>query len=208
MKFDDSQLFFQFLTPHASDTLDPRDVVPFYELQVYRSTNLPELRAKTTFVQALGNGEFSRPPSVTINSSNIQLSGIPDKLIIFVRKPPSVLRCDDTDCFPTITNLSLNFNNQAGLLSSMTPEQLYRNFIQSGLASMSWDEFCGSTLSASDGTEYGNSSLRAPYSGMGATQRLVLAVVVEGQLKIASWASSSRQPQERSWYSTLRRSFS
>ncbi|MFM7985625.1 MAG: major capsid protein V20 domain-containing protein, partial [Candidatus Fonsibacter sp.] len=29
----------------------------------------------------------------------------------------------------------------------MTPEQLYRNSVQSGLANMSWDEFCGSVLS-------------------------------------------------------------
>ncbi|MFM7989010.1 MAG: major capsid protein V20 domain-containing protein [Candidatus Fonsibacter sp.] len=37
----------------------------------------------------------------------------------------------------------MNFNNQAGLLSSMTPEQLYKNSVQSGLANMSWDEFFG-----------------------------------------------------------------
>ncbi|MFM7988647.1 MAG: major capsid protein V20 domain-containing protein, partial [Candidatus Fonsibacter sp.] len=42
---------------------------------------------------------------------------------------------------------SINFNNQAGLLSSMTPEQLYRNSVQSGLANMSWDEFSGSVIS-------------------------------------------------------------
>ncbi|MFM7980047.1 MAG: major capsid protein V20 domain-containing protein, partial [Candidatus Fonsibacter sp.] len=41
----------------------------------------------------------------------------------------------------------MNFNNQAELLSSMTPEQLYRNSVQSGLANMSWDELCGSVIS-------------------------------------------------------------
>ena len=30
-RFANSQLLFQFLTPHASDMLDPRNVVPFYE---------------------------------------------------------------------------------------------------------------------------------------------------------------------------------
>jgi hypothetical protein len=29
----------------------------------------------------------------------------------------------------------------------MTPEQLYRNSVQSGLANMSWDEFSGSVIS-------------------------------------------------------------
>ncbi|MFM7985556.1 MAG: major capsid protein V20 domain-containing protein, partial [Candidatus Fonsibacter sp.] len=47
----------------------------------------------------------------------------------------------------TIKNISINFNNQARFLSSMTPEQLYRNSVQSGLANMSWDEFCGSVIS-------------------------------------------------------------
>ncbi|MFM7978420.1 MAG: major capsid protein V20 domain-containing protein, partial [Candidatus Fonsibacter sp.] len=44
-------------------------------------------------------------------------------------------------------HISINFSNQAGLLSSMTPEQLYRNSVQSGLANMSWDEFSGSVIS-------------------------------------------------------------
>ncbi|MFM7981747.1 MAG: major capsid protein V20 domain-containing protein [Candidatus Fonsibacter sp.] len=42
---------------------------------------------------------------------------------------------------------TINFNNQAGLLSSMTREQLYINSVQSGLANMSWCEFCGSVIS-------------------------------------------------------------
>jgi len=174
VSFAESQLLFQFLTPHASDMLDPRSVVPFYELPVYRSTNLPDLPAKSNKGHADATGKFESATSYTINSSNIQCSGIPDKLIVFVRKPPSVLRCDDTDCFATITNISLNFNNQAGLLSSMTPEQLYRNSVQSGLANMSWDEFCGVTMSVSDGTlGPATSQRRSPYSGYGAMQTTI-----------------------------------
>ncbi|MFM7984194.1 MAG: major capsid protein V20 domain-containing protein [Candidatus Fonsibacter sp.] len=50
------------------------------------------------------------------------------------------LTCDDTDNYLTRKNISSNFNNQVGLLSSMTPKQLYRNSVQSGLANISWDE--------------------------------------------------------------------
>ena len=42
------------------------------------------------------------------------------------------LGCRDTDSYATIKGISINFNNQAGLLSSMTQEQLFRNSIQSG----------------------------------------------------------------------------
>ncbi|MFM7984936.1 MAG: major capsid protein V20 domain-containing protein, partial [Candidatus Fonsibacter sp.] len=52
---------------------------------------------------------------------------------------------------PTTTPRSRTYlqtsTNQAGLLSSMTPEQLLRNSVQGGLANMSWDEFSGSMTS-------------------------------------------------------------
>ena len=166
-RFSNSQLLFQFLTPHASDMLDPRNVVPFYEFPVFRTSNNVLLPARTNFGQANVNGSFIDPTKVTIQSTNLQLSGIPDKLIIFCRKRIADLKCSDTDSYATITNISINFNNQAGLLSSMTQEQLFRNSIQSGLVNMSWDEFCGSTVSAC-GTGAANSQTRSAYSGVGA----------------------------------------
>ncbi|MFM7990565.1 MAG: major capsid protein V20 domain-containing protein, partial [Candidatus Fonsibacter sp.] len=62
-------------------------------------------------------------------------------MVVCVRKTIGSLTCAETDSYATIKNISINFNNQAGLLSSMTQEQLYRNSVQSGLANMSWDEF-------------------------------------------------------------------
>jgi hypothetical protein len=166
-KFADSQLLFQFLTPHASDMLDPRNVVPFYEFPVYRTSNNVALQPRPNFGRATPTGVIENAPTVTISSHNIQLSGIPDKLIIFVRKRVADLGCKDTDSDVTIKGISINFNNQAGLLSSMTQEQLFSNSIQNGLANMSWDEFCGSTVSAASGTTT-NVGLREPYLGLGA----------------------------------------
>ena len=37
MGFTNSQLLFQFLTPHASDMLDPRNVVPYYEVPIFKT---------------------------------------------------------------------------------------------------------------------------------------------------------------------------
>ena len=165
--FSNSQLLFQFLTPHASDMLDPRNVVPFYEFPVFRTSNNAALPAMPLYGTAKADGTFTDPTKVTIQSTNLQLSGIPDKLIIFCRKRVADLKCSDTDSYATITNISINFNNQAGLLSSMTQEQLFRNSIQSGLVNMSWDEFCGSTISAT-GVGAANSQTRSAYSGVGA----------------------------------------
>ncbi|MFM7983193.1 MAG: phage major capsid domain-containing protein, partial [Candidatus Fonsibacter sp.] len=33
--FQNSRLLFQFITPHASDMLDPRNVVPYFEIPLY-----------------------------------------------------------------------------------------------------------------------------------------------------------------------------
>ncbi|MFM7988319.1 MAG: major capsid protein V20 domain-containing protein, partial [Candidatus Fonsibacter sp.] len=66
-------------------------------------------------------------------------------------------------------HISINFNNQAGLSSSMTPEQPYRNSVQSGLANMRWDEFCGSALSCCGQRELLNPPHPyGPYLGLGA----------------------------------------
>jgi hypothetical protein len=69
--FTDSQLIFTFLTPHASDLLEPRNVVPFYELPIYRTSNLLDVPAVDTGLQA--NGAFleapKRPSTVAASSS-------------------------------------------------------------------------------------------------------------------------------------------
>ena len=137
------QLLFQFITPHASDMLDPRNVVPYYEIPVYRTTGFSDLAGRNFNGQPSTTGYFDEPEVKTLQSANIQLNCIPDKLIICVRKTVANLNCNDTDSYATIKGISINFNNQAGLLSSMTAEQLFRNCVQSGLANMSWDEFCG-----------------------------------------------------------------
>ena len=130
--FTDSTLLFQFLTPHASEMLTSRNVVPYYELPVYRTTNLPLITGRGNGEYVNGTGTFASGGTGVINSSNIQLNGIPDKLIIFVRRTPGSLNCCDTDSYLTINGVRINFNNQAGLLSSMSPEQLYTNSILSG----------------------------------------------------------------------------
>ena len=168
--FSNSRLLFQFITPHASDMLDPRNVVPYYEIPVFRTTGNLALPGRVLRGQSDDAGAFVAPHVLTITSSNIQLQGIPDKLIICVRKFVGNLRCNQTDSYATIKGISINFNNQAGLLSSMTPEQLFRNSVQSGLANMSWDEFCGSMMSCAGSRPAANALsavARSPYSGVG-----------------------------------------
>ena len=56
---ENSQLLFQFITPHASDTLDPSNVVPYYEMPVYKTTGFQDLPGRSSRGQTLDDGSFS-----------------------------------------------------------------------------------------------------------------------------------------------------
>jgi hypothetical protein len=127
VSFANSELIFNFLTPHPSDLLPPRNVVPYYEMPRYI----------TNYSTAIANGA-----SVSINSSSIQLNQIPDKLVVFVRKPQSLQSNADADYFLTIKGISINWNNQSGILSSATQQDLYRYSVENG-SNQSWFEFSG-----------------------------------------------------------------
>ena len=120
------QLLFQLLTPHASDLLPARNVVPYYELPRYITT-----------CQAIAAGA-----SVTITSQSLQLNMIPDKLLISVGKPISGRTPSDSDSWLTITGITINWNNTSGLLSSATPQDLWRMSTENGV-NQTWAEFRG-----------------------------------------------------------------
>ena len=42
--------------------------------------------------------------------------------------------------------MRINFSNQAGILSTYTPEQIYDASVQSGLANLTYREFVGNTI--------------------------------------------------------------
>jgi hypothetical protein len=120
------QLLFQLLTPHASDLFPARNVVPYYELPRYITT-----------CPAIAAGG-----SVTITSQSLQLNMIPDKLLISVGKPISLRTPGDSDSWLAITGISINWNNTSGLLSSATPQDLWRMSTENGV-NQTWSEFRG-----------------------------------------------------------------
>jgi len=83
----------------------------------------------------------------TITSSNLQINQIPDLFLINVRIPMSQQTVQNTSSFFTINNISINLNNQSGLLSSASKYDLWRMSMKNG-SSQSWEEFNGSALKA------------------------------------------------------------
>ena len=118
----DTSLDFQFLSPHPSVKLPSRNIVPYMQLQTF----------KTNVGQVLNN---------VIQTNTIQLSNIPDSVILCVRKVNRDF--SDADSYLPITNVNINFNNTPGICSGLKPSQLYECSVQAGL-NMSWLEFVGS----------------------------------------------------------------
>jgi hypothetical protein len=123
-------LNFNYITPHPSDLMPARNVQNYLEYPRYfTTTSTPIL-----------DGDAGQ-----IQSSTFNLNQVPDKLIIFCRKPQSSQTPNDSDFSLPITGISLNWNNNSGILSSATPYDLFRYSVEAGSA-QSWDEFNGSTI--------------------------------------------------------------
>jgi hypothetical protein len=141
VSYSNSALQCRFLTASPSTILPEMNVVPFYQSPIY----------VTTSQSVLATGA-----SATIQSSNIQLSCVPDTMYIFARKQQSSLTNTDPDAYCTINSISINFNNLSGILASASQQQLWRCSQEAG-SNQSWSEFSGLC----------NPALTAPYASVG-----------------------------------------
>ena len=130
----DSKLLFMFLTPHPSDLMPARNIVPFYELPRYVSTFTLAANA------AVGSG-YDAAPSALITLNTLQLNQVPDKLIIYCRKLPTDVSTEPDVALP-IESVSINFNNNSGILASAASVQLWQMSRDNGLQS-AWPDYSG-----------------------------------------------------------------
>ena len=136
--FENSSLNFMFLTPHPSDLMSARCVVPFYELPRFQiqGGTMPAATAPAYV------GASITPSKKDFTFNSISLNQIPDKLIIMVRKAMSTQTYQDSDSFLPITKFNLNWNNQSGICSNFTQYDLWRASKDCG-SNQSWHEFKG-----------------------------------------------------------------
>lgn len=119
-------LLLNFLSSQSTQLIPSRQVLPYSDFPRY-----------ITPYTAKGAGD-------TITLANIQLNQLPDKFIIAVRKKMAIQTPADSDSFWTIDKVTVNLNNQSGLLSSAEPESLWRLSQDAG-SQQSWTEFSGRT---------------------------------------------------------------
>ena len=122
-------LLFKFLSTQPSDLVQTKNIVPYMDFPRYitSSANNPSCPTLTTTV---------------LTTSNLQINQIPDLFIINVRKQMNAQTIFDPAGFMAITGISINLNNQSGLLSSASAYDLWKMSVRNG-STQSWAEFSG-----------------------------------------------------------------
>jgi hypothetical protein len=120
---NDTFLDFIMLTPHASQAkaLVSRNAVPY----------LDTMRYTTVLTPAAQN-----------ISNSVQLSHIPDKVLVCIRKTLDSQTSNDADAFLPIDEVQISFANRNGILAGTKRHQLYEMSKANG-CHQSWLEYSG-----------------------------------------------------------------
>jgi len=114
--FNNTQINLEFLSPTASQVAkmtSSKNVLPYYDYSYYVSPFNGISPVET------------QGQTFDVTFPTVQLSNIPDYLVIAVRKQMSSQNWNDTASFCSISKVTINFNNASGLLSSASPTQLF-----------------------------------------------------------------------------------
>jgi hypothetical protein len=117
--FQNSRLDVVFLTPSLSLPLPPKSVVPYMEYPRYITSN----------AGTIGSGATNQ----TFSTQTITLPQIPDLLVIYA-KPQSYSDATQGDWYFPVQSVSLQWDNYAGLMSTMSQQQLYEMSVENGLS--------------------------------------------------------------------------
>ena len=175
--FNNTSIQVEFLSPTPAQVAkmsSSKTVLPYYDYP-YFSSNFN------------GNTTFTAGQTGTITLPNVQLSSIPDYLVIAARIPMSAQNWENSASFLTINSVSINFNNASGLLSSASANQLFELSKKNGYNG-NWYEWQGKAT-----------NLYTPASGVATTGGNVRTISTTGSVLVISpsdlslpmWASGS-----------------
>ena len=142
------ELLTTFITPDLTQPIPQLQILPYVKTQEY----IKQMSA------------LSAGASTNIVSDSIKLSQVPRKVYLFARHQRSTSTQDTTDSFLSLENLSVLWNNQSGLFSSATPQDLYRISKGNGL-NQTWSQYSkyrGSVFCAEFGKDIGLLDTEAP----------------------------------------------
>ena len=138
-----SSITINYLTPHPSDLLSSKCVIPYYEINRMISSQNITIAARPAAQTVTSSIVATKQ---TLNFSAVTLNQIPDKIAIYVRKRKSDQVCTDSDFFYPISNVNIMFNNQSGIASTFSQYDLWKMSKECG-SNASWSEFKGTAYS-------------------------------------------------------------
>ena len=169
--FENTRMLLNYLSmsPEQMARLSsPKNVVPYVTYPRYLSNG-----STATAIQPAATS--------TLQSQSIQLSMIPDKLLIVVRVPMSQQNAAIPNAFLAIEGVSVTFNNASGLLASATQHDLFSKVSYVNGSNQSWPEFSGKVqVSSGDGKS-------ASVAGLGAC----LVLEPTGQFALPPYLAAS-----------------
>jgi hypothetical protein len=137
-----------FITPDLTQPIPQLQVLPYHKSQDYIKAVAP-----------LNDGVSTR-----VISDSIKLSQIPRKLYLFCRHQRSTATQDTSDSFLRIDGLSVLWNNQSGLFSSATEQDLFEISKRNGLnvSYPAWRKYRGGVFCLEFGKDVGLLDNEAP----------------------------------------------
>ena len=142
------ELLTTFITPDLTQPIPELQILPYHKSQEYIKQ-----------VSTLANGA-----STKVISDSIKLSQIPRKMYLFCRHQRSTANQNVADSFLRIDALSLLWNNQSGLFSSASEQDLYEISQSNGLnlSYPQWRKYRGGVFCCEFGKDIGLQDTEAP----------------------------------------------
>jgi hypothetical protein len=135
------EVLVNYITPMITYPLPTVQTFPYSKLQQY--------------IKPVGN--FTAGSSQTLISDSIKLSLIPHRMYAYVRHARSSSNYTVADSFAKISRMSVLWNNQSGLLSTASEQELFdissRN--DCNLSYPQWDKYRGSVMCVEFGKDIG-----------------------------------------------------
>jgi hypothetical protein len=142
------ELLTTFITPDLTTPIPQLQILPYHKSQDYIKQLAP-----------LAPGASTRAIS-----DSIKLSQIPRRLYLFCRHQRSSATASTSDSFTSIDRLSILWNNQSGLFSSATTQDLFEISSRNGLniSYPSWSKYRGGVMCIEFGKDIGLLDNEAP----------------------------------------------
>ncbi len=146
--YQQPEMLCTFITPDMTQPIPDMQVLPYHKSQDYIKS-VPSLAAGAT---------------TRVTSDSIKLSQIPRRLYLFVRHSRSSSTFNTSDSFLSVEGLSILWNNNSGLFSGATKEDLFEISRRNGLniSYQSWAKYRGGVMCIEFGKDIGLLDDEAP----------------------------------------------